>query len=333
MGQLYDPSCKVWLQWNTKQYCDTKGGFKNMLRETQRFPNERRALPFDRVLGDGDEKPAAILYGDIAAVQATEFREFHTILKDYAMQGLLSYRVRYRSPLESQERPLVLSGYGVELALKKTDYMVMDDRGVEGEEAKEEDGTVKQSRDKDQVLLGELSDEEAQDIKPLHEKDIASLGFKAASFVMKSEDPFNTLQRLSQDFPKHSAAIAAGEIDPSVQEELGDNWDMFIGNGKNALFINGLQLDTSQINTFALIEHLRRERGYVNKLRALGLNSSEAIQLLSHKILAEAKENEQIQRYDYRDDTEGGEVIAWLNDLEKDKRYKEWSPAVNTVSF
>jgi len=219
---------------------------------------------------------------------------------------------------------VILSGYGVELALKKTDYIVMDDRDVSSE------GDLKEGK-YPQTPIGELDDQEIQDIKPLHPKDMPFLGMKAASFVMDSEDPLTTLLKLLQDFPKHASSVAAIGINPDIADALQGNWDSFLGPGQNALWINGVQLGDSDINAFALLEHLRRERRFVNSFRTLGVNSSEAVQLLSHQILTNSKRDEVPQRFDYRDNIEGGRTIVWLNDLERDLRYREWSATVDTV--
>jgi UDP-glucose:glycoprotein glucosyltransferase len=321
MGKFFNSSCKVWVQWASKQTCEFEGEFTDMIAGHERFPNDRRKLQFDRAMETVEDKPAAILYADI---QAPEFKAHHERLKRYAEAGYISYRVRYRPPIEPEERPVILSGYGVSLVLKKTDYMVMDDRDVKAD--KDEDkAIVGDEGSTTQQPLGRLEDTETHDIKPLQGKDLAGLGYKAASFVMASEDSFGTLQRLVQDFPKHSAAIAAGEVNSNISDELHNNWEMTVGPGKNLLWINGLQMEQSQINAFALLDHLRRERRYINGFQSLGLQPSEAIRLLSHNALAAAKENEKVQRFDYRDTIEGGHVIIWLNDLEKDSRYKSWT--------
>ncbi|KAG0132881.1 UDP-glucose:glycoprotein glucosyltransferase-domain-containing protein [Tuber indicum] len=321
MGRLYEATCEVWLQWSQKQICGTDGDFKDMLKSFERYRNNRRKLQFDRVLETREDIPAAILYADI---EAPNFKRFHEVLRDYAKQGILTYRVRYKPRTNWKGRPVILSGYGVELALKKTDYIVMDDRDVSGE------GGVKKGRDT-QTPIGELDDQEIQDVEPLHPKDMSFLGMKAASFVVDSGDPLATLLKLLQDFPKHASSVAAIEINPDVADALQENWDSFLGPGQNALWINGVQLENSDINAFALVEHLRRERRFVNSFKTLGVNSSEAVQLLSHQILASSKQDEVPQRFDYRDNIEGGKTIVWLNDLEKDLRYREWSAAVDTL--
>lgn len=218
----------------------------------------------------------------------------------------------------------MLSGYGVELALKKTDYIVMDDRDVTSES---EAATKKTTGEAAEVL----DNDESQDITPLQQKDITFLGTKAASFVMASSDPLSTLLKLTQDFPKHSNRVAAIESNMAITEELRHNWELFSAAGQNTIWINGFQVEESQVNAFALLEHLRGERKNIRKLMKLGLTSREAVELLSHQIIADSQQAELPQRFDYRDTAEGGGVIMWLNDLEKDMRYREWSPSVTTV--
>jgi UDP-glucose:glycoprotein glucosyltransferase len=313
MGR-WDPDCNVWVQLGQRQICSPKGELDEIIKT---ITNDEKKLQFDRTLGAQEGKPTAILYADIMTPQ---FKRHHDRLKRYADQGKISYRLRYRRPYETEDRPIMLSGYGVSLVLKKTDYIVMDDRDVgDAEKAKAP------AADSAQQPLIKLEDKESQDIKPISKEDMAGLGYKAASFIMASEDPFGTLQQLVQDFPKHSATIAAGEVNESVAKELDDNFAMMIGGGKNLFWVNGLLLDHSQVNAFALLEHLRGERKHIKSLQSLGLESSEAIKLLSHPVLAASKEEDKALRFDYRDDIEGGDVLIWMNDIEKDSRYSQWS--------
>ena len=75
-----------------------------------------------------------VLYADI---QNEIFKEFHSVLKKAAEDSAVRYILRYRPvtgysltrPLK--DKPLFVAGYGVELMLKKTDYIVIDDREVE----------------------------------------------------------------------------------------------------------------------------------------------------------------------------------------------------------
>lgn len=265
-----------------------------------------------------EDIPAAILWADI---RSPEFKAHHDILRAHAAAGHVSYRVRHRPPRSREDRPVMLSGYGVELALKRTDYIVMDDREVASKPEAKTAGEAAEALDGD----------ESQDITPLQQKDITFLGTKATSFVMGSSDPLATLLKLTQDFPKHSGRVATVEANAAIAEELRYNWDVFSAPGQNTLWINGFQVEESQVNAFALLEHLRGERKNIRELMELGLEGREAVELLSHQAIADSKQAELPQRSDYRDAAEGGDVIMWLNDLERDMRYREWSPNVSTV--
>lgn len=315
MGVLYKPQCRSWLLFNQKQTCRQEG-VESMVNGWERYQGDRTKLPFERVLELAPDLPTAVLFADI---ESKDFQFFHDILSRSARAGKISYRVRYRAPVgESKDRKMWLSGYGVELALKKTDYLVMDDRTTSSGE----------KVDSQKVLDTE---EEISDLAPLGPQDIAFLGTKSSSFIMQSEDKLDTLLRVVQDFPKLSAKLAAGTIDEQFAEEFNANRDVFLTAGMNQVWINGLPVEQNQMNAFALLETLRKERRIMETLQELGLSSSEALRLLNHKMISASKKAEQPQRYDFRDTTEGGKVVIWLNDIEKDERYQDMTPSLKAV--
>jgi len=289
--------------------------------------SDRKALPIDRVLNYDEDIPAAILLADI---ESPDFGKFHKLLSERAKQGKLSYRVRYKAPRDRKARPIPLSGYGVDLALKKTDYLVMDDR--QAAEVKEAASDEVQKA-KEDLETGEAT--EKATIKALHPKDVAFLGTKAGSYVMSQANPLDSLINLLQDFPKHSFAIANTNISEAFTEELGGNvqqgYQMEYGPGANTLWINGLQQGETQVNAFSLLQTLRRERRNIHSLQQFGLTPSEAIEILSHKAIGDSKSDDLPQRFDADDAIEGGKVITWLNDLETDGQYENWSPSIHTV--
>lgn len=169
-----------------------------------------------------------------------------------------------------------------------------------------------------------LEAEELADLKPLSSTELLGLGLKTATFIMSSENPFDTLIKVSQDFPKHSSAITKRNISTELVAEHNRNREHLLPAGYNVVWMNGLQVEARQMDIFALLEQMRRERSLVKNLREIGFSGSEAVSLLSHPAVAEAKVQREAQRYDYRDTLEGSNVIIWLNDIEKDKRYEGW---------
>lgn len=303
------------------RHCECSGCRQDVLSITDLPIRNLRELPFDRVTGDASAEPA-VLYADIGSPL---FNEFHQKLSSLARDGQVSYRVRYRPPQHGEPRPLFVSGYGVELALKRTDYIVIDDRDAEPMNEKEPKRRKPSAE--------ELKEDSPADLKPLSSSEVSSLGLNAASFVMNSDDPLETLQKLSEDFPKHSSAIAAYNATDNFLKEFRSNRALMFPAGHNVMWINGIQVDPRQVDAFSLLEHLRRERKLITGFRNLGLSAQEAVSLLSHEAVAETQVSNEPQRYDYRDTIEGGHVIIWLNDLEKDKRYEGWPSSLTAVGL
>ncbi|KAI9929252.1 hypothetical protein ASPWEDRAFT_105616 [Aspergillus wentii DTO 134E9] len=296
-----DAACPVWAHSEGKQYCSS-----TMERAQQDVLGELdpRELPFDRVLGDVS-LPPAILYADVASPM---FNEFHQTLSALAKEGQISYRVRYRPPQHWSSRPLFVSGYGVELALKRTDYIVIDDRAAEERDSQE----------------SKSSEDALDDLKPLSSSEVSRLGVNTASYVMDSADPLDTLVKVSQDFPKYSSRVAAHNATPELLEDIRSNRGRMIPPGVNVMWINGVQMDARKIDAFSLLDHLRRERKLIEKFRNIGFSAQEAVEILSHRFLGEALANDEPARYNYRDDIEGGGVIIWMNNLEKDEKYQNY---------
>lgn len=256
------------------------------------------------------------MYADITS---PSFRKFHKTISKTAKEGKSSYKLRHKPSQNTRHEPLAVHGYGVELQLKRTDYIVIDDR--QAEEA-----------GKEHAAQTTLEDAEVADLKPLSESELKGLGLKAGSFVMGSDDPLETLLRLSQDFPKHSSAIAAHDVSEEFLKEHKGNREAILPAGYNILWINGVQIMARDVDAFAMLVHLRRERQIINGVRKLGFSPPEAISILSNGAIAKAKDSDEPQRYDWRDQTEDGKVIMFMNNIEKDKRYAEWSESLRVVS-
>ena len=261
---------------------------------------------------------ASVLYADITS---PTFGQFHETLVRTAREGKNSYRVRHRKPLSLKSTPIVVSGYGVELALKRTDYIVIDDRKDDEPE----------DRDKQEAEL-KLEDTELADLKPLSTSELLSLSLKTSSFIIQSQNPFETLIIVSQDFPKYSTSLAAHNTSTEFLEEYNYNRGLLLPAGYNAMWINGVQIIERQVDAFTLLNLLRRERQLIKSVKELGITGQQAIKLLSHSAVTMAKGSDDPQRYDWRDNLEGGKVIIWLNDIEKDKRYEGWSTDLTIVS-
>ncbi|KAL6707789.1 killer toxin resistant protein [Coniothyrium glycines] len=300
-------ACGIWVSFQGKQYCSP-----HLDEPFGDIQSERTyELPFDRILGNSSALPA-ILYADITAPR---FKKWHKTLSETAKAGKTSYRVRHKPSLKAPESPLTVNGYGVELQLKRTDYIVIDDR-----QAAPGDNEAAQK-----TLNTALEDDEnVADLKPLSKDEVSDLGLKAASFVMKSDEPLDTLLKLVQDFPKYSSVIAANNATDEFVAEHTKNREVLLPTGYNVIWINGIQIPARDVNPYSLLAYLRGERVLINSIQRQGLSGAEAIALLSNTAIAETQTEDEPQRYDFRDEIEGGNVIVWMNDIEKDSRYEGW---------
>lgn len=243
-----------------------------------------------------------------------------------ARKGEISYRLRYRITQRGELGALPVSGYGVGLQLKRTDYIVIDDR-----EAAESSVNKLQKTASTEVVLDE--EEEVSDLKPLATSELAILGLNTGSFIMESEDPFQTLIKLTQDFPRFSTSVAARNASDAFVAEHRQNREVAGPAGVNALWMNGVQLTERQIDPYTLVGGIRRERAFIKGATDLGLTAKEAISLLGNQEVTMAKTDDEGPRFDWRDQLEDGRVIIWLNNIEKDKRYAGFSPSLSMVCY
>jgi UDP-glucose:glycoprotein glucosyltransferase len=252
------------------------------------------------------------------------FKKFHRTISKTAREGKTSYRLRHVPSVWAVMKPhVVVNGYGVELQLKRTDYIVIDDRQAEQGE--------KPSSQKP-LGTGLDSDEDVSDLKPLSKDELRNLSPNAASFVMKSDQPMDTLLKLVQDFPKYTSTIAGHNASADFMEEHDNNRDLLLAPGASMIWINGVQIPAREVNPHALLAHMRRERKLINGVRSQGLSASDAVSLLSHSAITESQTGNDVQRYDFRDAAEGGSIIIWMNNIEKDSRYEDWPTELRAVS-
>ena len=86
-----------------------------------------------------------------------------------------------------------------------------------------------------------------------------------------------------------------------------------------------------------LLRILRKERQTILSLTSLGLSASQAIDLVADPSIGRAASAQPGSGtldgyFDASDREEGGDVLLWWNDIEKDRRYQHWSPSLVAVS-
>jgi UDP-glucose:glycoprotein glucosyltransferase len=165
------------------------------------------------------------------------------------------------------------------------------------------------------------------------------LGLQATHLIMESDEPLATLKLLSQDFPRYASSLAR-RVTPSdnVTDEASINSMRFQG-GNAIVWMNGAIVPADRMNPFrylrsnhfrvrahsdipSLIRLLRKEEDVMLSLTSLGLSPNASFELIAHpKVDAPYAGSDILEGiFDASDREEGGGLITWLNNLEKDDR-------------
>ncbi|CEP14268.1 hypothetical protein [Parasitella parasitica] len=316
----YNDECDVWAQIENQQYCD-EAQFTDALLSTESATPKKpiEILPFDHIVSNAASEPTVALYTD-------RFSNKFALFLDALRHHNVAHVIRYRPSITNVPVPLYLSGYGVEMALKKTDYLVIDDRS--SQKASSIKDKISNMGKKFGQSLFQATQNEA--IEPVTPSEIHRLGFKAAQYVSKSSNPLTTLNQLVQDFPKYAKSVSELDIDTAFEEEILDNQLNFLRAGMSAVWLNGKGLEFSQMDPFFLIRALRSERKLVAAFENLGFTAKDAIEVMSNPALTiatQAGNAAHNEIFDMRD-TAAEPFVVWWNDLEKDTRYSEWTSSL-----
>jgi UDP-glucose:glycoprotein glucosyltransferase len=104
--------------------------------------------------------------------------------------------------------------------------------------------------------------------------------------------------------------------------------------GSNIFWLNGVYHSEQEFTPFSVLNKLRSEREIMGQLTQLGLSSSQALDVLSSKHVQQSLSQGGVLDgvFDASDRAEGGDVVIWLNDLEKDERYAGIPRSLRAVS-
>ncbi|XP_054981511.1 UDP-glucose:glycoprotein glucosyltransferase 1 isoform X2 [Sorex araneus] len=289
------------------------------------------------------DSPVVIFYSEIGH---EEFYNFHHQLVSKSNAGEISYVLRHYISNPRKE-PVYLSGYGVELAIKSTEYKAKDDTQVKGAEV---NTTVIGENDPiDEVqgfLFGKLRDlhpqlreqlkelrrhlvESTNEMAPLKVWQLQDLSFQTAARILAApvELALVVMKDLSQNFPTKARAITKTAVSSELRTEVEENQKYFKGTlglqpGDSALFINGLHIDLDTQDVFSLFDVLRNEARVMEGLHRLGIEGAAL-----HNVL---KLNIQPSEADYAVDIRCP-AISWINNLEVDSRYNSWPSSLQEL--
>ncbi|KAF8994665.1 UDP-glucose:glycoprotein glucosyltransferase-domain-containing protein, partial [Cyathus striatus] len=343
--------CGSWVEWYGTAVCDVETLAQLIDVETIEFTE--KASPYPASPYHVHPSPAytlsrpprsAVLYGSI---DSKNFRELHTYLLQLSSKEdtHMEYIFRYVPPKKRNDIRNYLSGYGVALDLKKMDYLALDDRHSNGHKV-EDDSTPDTSSSTNSQLDHILSlinqfpkNENAMDAKtPLTNEELTDLGLQAAHLLSLSKSPLETLTRLSQNFLKYAATLARRvPLNENINSELHTN-SLKAQSGVNVIWLNGVPLQEKYVDVWHLARLLRKERGLMlgfegvlgEYLEEDGKGREKLLDVIAHPAIANAQRAGGMLDglFDASDREEGGDVVVWWNDMEKDSRYAKWQPSL-----
>ncbi|XP_063744552.1 UDP-glucose:glycoprotein glucosyltransferase 2 isoform X5 [Eleginops maclovinus] len=283
--------------------------------------------------------PVVILYAEIGT---KKFTLFHKVLSERAAEGTLVYVLRHFVANPKPQR-MLLSGYGVELAIKSTEYKAVDDTKVKDSVINVEDdnndevqgfvfGTLKNSHPELQEHLVELRKhllESTNDMVPLKVWEMQDLSVQAAARILSEPkyDALKLMRDLSQNFPSKARSLTRVAVKQEMRKEIEENQKRLgetvgVHPGDGELFINGLHIDLDVHNPFSILDILRGEARVLEGLHNLGIKGDHQGKLLRLPVNAV----DDSYALDIRDP-----AIMWINDIENDPPYHSWPTGVQEL--
>ncbi|XP_010635932.1 UDP-glucose:glycoprotein glucosyltransferase 1 isoform X1 [Fukomys damarensis] len=334
--------CNSFFSVHGEKTCDF-GVLETLLLTASGRPKPLLFKGDHRYPSSNPESPVVIFYSEIGL---QEFSSFHHQLVSKSNAGKINYVFRHYVSNPRKE-PVHLSGYGVELAIKSTEYKAKDDTQVKGIEV---NTTVIGENDPiDEVqgfLFGRLRDlhpelteqlkelrkhlvESTNEMAPLKVWQLQDLSFQTAARILAApaELALVVMKDVSQNFPTKARVITKTAVSSELRTEVEENQKYFKGTlglqpGDSALFINGLHIDLDTQDIFSLLDVLRNEARVMEGLHRLRIEG-----LSLHNIL---KLNTQPSEAGYAIDIRSP-AISWVNNLEVDSRYNSWPSSLQEL--
>jgi UDP-glucose:glycoprotein glucosyltransferase len=281
-------------------------------------PNE-----FDRVIGTTG--PLVILY---ANPKSEEFKLFFLNLYESAKIGKLRFVWRY---VPSGKSPDILAGYGVDLSLKNTSGLVVD-----------EVPTKKLSKQNLNIVNDLDAIDQTTEIEPVHRDQIPDLGFKFASLVLSNQfsdySSFEILEKLLSSFPKYASYISTSKTNYDEVKQIAiKNEEIGLAKESNGIYVNGSPIHKLELDVLKLIDKIKEEAKIVFNLKELGLTTEQAKFLIrkfatlsafkqaqfrfGNSIMGKNENRFKVYKNAFTKRSKRG--VVFLNDIEKDEAYDQ----------
>ncbi|XP_031955950.1 UDP-glucose:glycoprotein glucosyltransferase 2 isoform X4 [Corvus moneduloides] len=329
--------CSAFVVIHEKHTCKTNE-IKKLLKKATKRPRPylfKVDHKFPTLKEDG---PVVILYAEMGT---KDFVKFHKILSEKAQKEEIVYVLRHYVQQKPNSRKMYLSGYGVELAIKSTEYKAVDDTQIKGaNETKEEDDEEEEEEsDVQGFLFGKLKQmhpdlknnliefkkhliETTNNMEPLKVWELQDLSFQAATRIMSTPvyDALKVMKDIAQNFPIRARSLTRVPVDKKMKNEIEENQKHFhetlgIQPGEARLFLNGLHIDLDFHDPFSILETLKLEGKVMHGLHELGIKG----EILSKFMRLHIHPTDNNYVLDIRHSS-----IIWINNIEQDHSYSTW---------
>jgi UDP-glucose:glycoprotein glucosyltransferase len=303
--------CDCWVDSGSEKICTASELKLDVLKATV-VKDPAKLLDVDiKYHKDASSRKIAILYSNL---RVKCFSGFYKALKGFAEEDDdFSFILRFIPPKNGSDfKPITLSGYGVELALKNTEYQAVDDRLVDQKSASAKE-TGKSPSDNQDILW-----EDVPSIEPLTKDELQSIAAVGIAFSRNSLNPLSTLSELCGNFPKFAHLITASE--KSVKEVASASSALIqsVTGGSQIMLLNGIPFDLERLNVFEILQKMRSENAMIQQLKNIGLTVPQSISFASEPLQSE----EDLSWGDTFDTV--SDAVIFLNDIEKDPMYHQF---------
>ncbi|XP_021356134.1 UDP-glucose:glycoprotein glucosyltransferase 1-like isoform X2 [Mizuhopecten yessoensis] len=313
---------------------------KSLIEKAADLPKSS-IFKFDHIYpGSAGNDTVVVLYAEVGR---EGFPEFHQTLLDMAKQKQIKYVLRHFVRDQAKEKTR-LSGYGVELAIKSTEYKAQDDTKVEsGGSADTEEDAVDEVQGFIFSKLRELHPESKEDLAAFKNHLVATstdlaalkvwqlqdLSLQAGQILMTTpaSEVLSVLTDISQNFPQRARTLVKTVLTEEFKKEVKQNQQYFETNhglsaGDSAMYLNGLPVDMEAYDVYSLLELMRTETNLMEGLYSLGFKGPEVNQILKLDLSGDSEDFALDIRHI---------AISYLNDLESDRKYKNWPSSVQDI--
>ena len=332
-------SCEAFAIVKNSVTCDAKELKELVKTKKDSAQSSPPVFDFDHLYGSkssGESSLNVILYANLGT---ESFKHFHKELTQLSDDGSVRYFLRFFVP-KSFNSTVHLSGYGVELAIKSTEYKAIDsskDSESSQIEALEQHsvikgfdfGKLKQANPDLKDGLNKLQFhliQESEGLKPLKVWELSDLSYQTVQKLKENEEPYEALSALreySQNFPVYANEFSKIKVSKALRDDITNIQraiEYIANEGTPFMLINGLQVEIETLDPFALVDLLYSESKLITALFGFGLPFENIQPLLNLNIGVQKEEDYAI---DIRSD-----AINYVNDLENDDKYARWPRAL-----